>query len=403
MKIMNCIKNCNLSGRNERKIQCGGMCGKIYHLKCVGLKELDLNYITESRNVFYICEECVDFKNAVLKNMELINSYIKENKKVFDEHSINLNKIAESIKNFEDSKIELINEVKKVNLEECKNQLIEEVKRENCSAKIEVIKEIKKVKNNEVTYAGICKMNIPPIVVKPKKDQNVIQTKKDLENNIDPTNVNIKNIKPKYNGIIEIISENSEEREKIKDVVREKLGESYEIDILNLRKPKLFIHKMRINRNSTEVIEKIKKQNEYLKDSDIKIIKIIEKKVRNNVYYNLIAEIDRESYHKVMNNGKIIIGWDSCLVFDGTYVRRCYKCLGFNHTSDKCTNTEVCANCLKNHKTENCNEEHIEKCTNCDKANKVLGVGVSVNHSVFSRNCPMYVEKLRLEKQRVLY
>lgn len=380
---MSCIAECKLlDSRNEKKVKCGGMCGNYYHIKCVGVKEMDLNYINESKQIFYLCMLCINFKKSLLEKIENINNCMEENKNIFIEQSINLQKIT-----------------KKIEIE------FNVMNKKNDENKTKFVEELKKVGNTSHTYAGICKTNIPPVLVKPKKNQKVTQTMKDLENIIDPTSISIKNIKSKQNGTIEIESENSDEREKLKTVVEEKLGENYKIDIVDLRNPKIFLHKMRVNRENDDIIERIKSQNEYLKENEIKVIKVIEKKFnRNDVYYNVILETDRDGYHKAIEKGKIFIGWDACHVFDATYVKRCYKCLGFNHKAENCKSDQVCAKCSKNHKTESCKrEDFIKKCNNCIKANKVFRIGVSEDHSILSKDCPVYNEKLRIEKQRILY
>lgn len=412
---MECAQ-CKSRIRGESGLRCDGVCKKVYHqtTKCAGIDHNVMKTIENTKMLKFICDDCMQYiynVDLVLKEVQdSVNKnqrYLTEYKKEFE---IALKKNEEEmkclLKAMENRYMERINSLKKVQKVCEKN--VEELNKfeENKKNFVEQIKEASKFEiDKQISYASVCKQNNPPILVRPKRTQSIKKTKTDLENNIDPTTINFKNIKHKNNGIVVIESENNTEREKIKSVVEEKLGETYNIDIMNLRETKLFIHRMKVERDENEIIEKIKKQNEYLREINMKVVKIIKRKMSNKSdYYNIILELDREGYHKAIERGKIIIGWDICPVYDGTFVRRCFKCLGFNHKAENCKHDLVCAKCLDSHKTEDCDKmEFLEKCSNCAKANKLLNVGVPEDHSVLSKLCPMYIEKLKIEKEKVNY
>lgn len=372
-----CIANCNQSSRSEKRVLCGGVCGKIFHLRCVGLAEFDLNYIDNHKNIFYLCMECVDFKKSITEKFKDILNGINESRDKLSNQESNLKDILIEINKVTANENKVVNEIKKLT---GKNDVVNQTK----------------------TYASVCKNN-PPVLVKPKTAQNCQQTKEDIEKRVDPTDIKYTNIKSKQNGVMIIESESSAETENIKKVFEEKLGEKYEIRIPEMRKPKLCIRGLRVKLSESEVLAKLRKQNDFLCDSDMICIKIMEKKYGRDVYYNIIIEIDSDGFKKAIEKEKLCIGWERCKVFDATYVKRCFNCLGFNHTSSNCRSKLVCQKCLGDHKKENCDQDYIEKCSNCLKANEKYNLKLNVSHNVFSKDCHVYMQKLRVEKSRIDY
>lgn len=139
-----------------------------------------------------------------------------------------------------------------------------------------------------------------------------------------------------------------------------------------------------------------------MKDYHISCTKVISKIKGENIIYSAILEVEHEAFTEILKKGKINVGWDRCNAFDGQNVRRCYKCLGYNHKAAKCTKKLRCARCLGEHKSENCtNRNERFTCGNCVDANEELGLQLDTNHSIFSKTCPVYLRKLKVEKERV--
>lgn len=371
---MACSVDCNLSGRSEKKILCKGMCNQSFHLKCVGLAEYDLNLINTKANVIFICNDCKDFRTNIAKKIEYILSEISESKDKL---------------NFQENNIKLIlNEVKKLNnnSEEISNKL----KNRNMQ------------ENGVETYASACK-NVPPILVKPKTAQTIQKTKEDIQKKIDPTTIKYTSIKNKQNGVMAIESDTITERENIKKVFEEKLGSKYEIKMTELRNPKLCIKGVHEKFDESEIIHKLRNQNDILYNSEMKCLRIIEKKTEKYTWYNVIVEMDSESFNQALLREKLCIGWDRCIVVDATYVKRCFKCLGYNHKSVECKNKKVCFNCLGEHDKKDCVLEKVDQCINCKKANERLHLNLDINHNVYNRECQVYLQKLQYEKKRNNY
>ena len=121
----------------------------------------------------------------------------------------------------------------------------------------------------------------------------------------------------------------------------------------------IIITDMNFKMLENKIIEKLKKENEILKDSKIEIIKIYESKRYNRIIFNAKLEIDNESCPKVISGLKLNMGWDRCRVFDGTDVLQCFKYQGYNHKSSECRNGDTCYKCRGNHRSKECNKEII--------------------------------------------
>ena len=67
------------------------------------------------------------------------------------------------------------------------------------------------------------------------------------------------------------------------------------------------------------------------------------------------------SYVSIMKDQRENIGWEKYRVFDGTDVKMCFKCRGFNHKANDCRNAETCFKCHGNHNSAECNSEVILK------------------------------------------
>lgn len=150
-----------------------------------------------------------------------------------------------------------------------------------------------------------------------------------------------------------------------------------------------------------EFTEKLKKQNPITHNSEIKIVKNFDFKRNNRTVYNIRIKTDSELYTKLIGAQKINLGWERCRVFDGTDVRRCFKCKGYNHMSSECKNPEICIKCHGNHKSQECNKEPITKCINCVKMNQKLNMGLDENHGTYNKVCPVYQNKLNMKKRRM--
>ena len=149
--------------------------------------------------------------------------------------------------------------------------------------------EIKKIVKDtnviqKMLYAEIAANNIVmpkisenvPLIVKPKDKQSVEKTKAELNEKVNPINFKITNVENGKNGTLVIQSENVEERVKIKEAIEIQISKDYEIKVPKEVGMKIIITDMNFKMQEYKIIEKLKKQNEILKDNKIELIKIYE-------------------------------------------------------------------------------------------------------------------------------
>lgn len=114
------------------------------------------------------------------------------------------------------------------------------------------------------------------------------------------------------------------------------------------------------------------------------------KSLRENLDRTLKAIVltSIETADTVTKAGKIQIGCVLCRAREKPIVKRCFRCLGFGHTSSLCTGEETSQKCrlcgIEGHKVANCkNSYHCVICSD----NKAEG---GANHILESSKCQSY-------------
>lgn len=427
---------CKQTIRGEMGIQCMGVCEKVFHTasKCCGIDQYSSRILEGNNYVRFVCDDCMQYIHNVDMVLKDIQEEVRKNKQGLidykDEFVLSLKKNEDEIKKLLESVEKTYEEKRKKMMlyQKCCEDSVKEIKKlfgevENTNTKlckeieeknVNMCNEIKKIitetnkKQNKTTYADSVKNKkvVPeirkqaPLIIKPKEKQTIEKTKEEL-NKINPINLKIKNVENRKNGTIIIQSENSEERDKIKNAVEEKLTEKYEIKVPRPVDLKIKIVDMTFKYEDKEIVEKLKKQNQCIESAEIKIINKYETTKKNKTTYNAILNVDSDSYKKIIEERKLNIGWERCRVFDGTDVVRCMKCRGYNHIARECRNMEVCLRCHEQHRTKDCkSKEVLMKCINCIKMNEKLNMGLEVNHHTNDRDCPVYQNKLNAKMRR---
>jgi len=341
-----------------------------------------------SKSVGLFNEESNSLKNSLNNSSQIMSSLKME----FEKHNANLNKNCE----------QLIENNKK-NDELCKNinNIVSEQK--VCQA-VSFSDILKNNKNDANKHVPVMNKNIPLIVIPKNKKQNSDKTKSDLNKKCNPIELNIKNVESRNNGKIVIETDSKENREKIKNELEKKIKGDYEIKIPLELKPCFEIVHMNNEFDESEILEKLRKQNQFLEFSQMKVIRIRKVVKFNKELRNATVQVDKVSFPKIIAAEKLSIGWEKCKVFDAIYVKRCMKCKGYNHKSTECIHKEACFNCHQEHKTSECKEkEEMKKCINCLKANEKFNLGLKTDHKTTSIECPVYQKKLKEKKEKIGY
>lgn len=454
-----CCK-CKNSIRGETGIRCAGVCGKIFHItmKCSGLDQYSNNMFGSNKMIKFMCEDCVMYihnVDLVLKDMQVSVNKSKDNLSEYkSEFEDSLKKHEAEIKNLletiEERYMERLNyvmnaqkkceknikEMQKLcsvnkNVESQNEKICEElIKNNNNSEKIyeevvdqkksvevlvenlklkiksddKIVNEIKKVcSETRPTFAEIAK-KIPCVVVKPKKNQSGQVTEKDIKSKIIPSSSELKisGMAKTKNGSVIVSLDNNESVTKLKDIAERSLNDDYKIELTGERKLRVKIVNISEQLSEANIINSLKIQNNFLQDSEMTVKKIFKTK---KIYkpFVVVLETDTETYNKLMSAGKVNLEWDKCGVYDGFFVRRCFRCLGFGHKSDVCKAIKsICADCAEEREENHKCESETKKCSNCCKVQNDTNLKLDIYHSAFDTvNCKVYQRKVEIEKKKL--
>lgn len=427
---------CKTAIRGETGVRCSGVCDKVYHctVKCAGLDQYAAGILDKGGFVRFICDDCLEYIHNMDMLLKEVQDNVKRNRQSLVAYGDGFNEslkrseneikiLLEAIEKRYDDRFKKMDSVQKScerNMQEV-NKLVQivgdyentnkemynEIEKSNTKMCNEIKKVIKdtNIKTNKMSYAQTVKENpvMPdvskqvPLILRPKERQGIDKTKEELNKNVDPVNLKITNVENRRNGTLVIQSENVEERDKIKSAIQSGMGDNYDVRVPNPIDMHIVITDMNFRIDEKEIVDKLKKQNQILENSEIKIVKLFETKRFNRKIYNAKVKVDNEVYKKIISEKRIKVGWDICRVFDGTSIIQCYKCKGYNHKAVDCQNQETCYKCHGNHNNKECNKEVILKCINCIRANKNLNLELDENHLTNDRECPVYKNKLNMK------
>lgn len=180
------------------------------------------------------------------------------------------------------------------------------------------------------------------------------------------------------------------------------LGEKYIIQ--TPRKKKLKIRIFDVDKEDSENEQdfwgKIDEQNGFRKDNTSG--KIIHKSTNEKTKKTtIIAEVNDEMREKLLELGKVKIGWKICKVQDYIGILRRYKCCGYHHFAKNCNKKETCGNSAGQHATKECRSQE-KKCVNCeDKIKNFKIKNLKSNHSAYDNNCPCYKREIEKQKSKI--
>lgn len=245
------------------------------------------------------------------------------------------------------------------------------------------------------TYSGAVKGKTEAvIIIKPKETEGETSsetTKKDIKNKIDITKlgVGITKLRKVTRGAVVVGCESKLQANKLKEKMAKDLGEKYEVKEPKKRKLKIKIFD--IDKEDCESEEdfwnKVKEQNEGGREGVRG--KIIHKTANSNSRgVTLIAEVDTNARKRLLDLGRVKIGWKICRVQDYVGILRCFKCCGYWHFAKDCVKKEACGLCAEQHMTKDCNSL-IRKCVNCEDKIKNMKIrNLKSDHSAYGSGCP---------------
>ena len=262
------------------------------------------------------------------------------------------------------------------------------------------------------TYADVMKRSKEEvIVVEPKdKTQDCNITRKEYKSRIRPEIMRVginKMVNTRQGGVLIACSSKSD-IEKVAVEARNKLGEKYRIRTPEVYSPKVRIYNIEDDLDNEELKKCLLVQNEdvFQEDSGLQIMvnkRMVTGEREGNRRFNMvIVSVKPEEFIKVMQKGRLNVGWQRCKVEEYLGVKRCFNCYSYDHKRGECGKKTACARCGEAHLVKDCNSERV-KCGNCVDVQNRLGLTLDVNHSVFSRDCPVYKRRIEARRKRIDY
>jgi hypothetical protein len=253
------------------------------------------------------------------------------------------------------------------------------------------------------TYSEIAKQPKDVVILQPKVLQDSLSTMKNLKEqiNLAEVGVGITKIKHLKNGGISVACNNADEKIKLETEAKKKLGDAYSVKKTILYNPKIKIVGFSEELNEENLRNCLIQQNLSLKNISGTFKLITCKKMKKN--YLAIIEVDPLTFADFMKMESVCIGWNICKVYEHVNVLRCFKCGGFNHTSEKCKeDVSKCLNCCEEgHDEKDCNNNSV--CVNCLKLNKSNNLNLKVDHSRFNYSCEVYKKQVSVSKSKTRY
>lgn len=357
---------------------CFGICGRLFHARCVGMTTSHIKAMNECSSLKFVCSYCqITTHNAILQKVTRLVDDMGCLRQISDD----VNDIKQVVNKSEDELKILSDNV--VSVKENRDMCVN----------------INKSTDKTMSYAEIVKRNEPVVMVVPKQKQTSTVTKNAVMQSMDPTKIPLNNLRNAANGIVILEGNSRASVDEIKKYATDKLGEAYDVKLSELTLPKIRITGIYEKMSSEEILDKLKSQNTFLNNSQIKVLSVFGKKK-----FNAIIEIDCNGFNLVMNRNvrTLNIGWAKCSVYEHLNIKRCFKCYGFNHVAKDCSRKKACSICAGEHERNSCKSSEV-KCVNCYNANKKFKLNLNEKHTANSFNCKVLMREENIRRKRVCY
>ena len=373
--LQNCGTCLGAIRADTNSIACSGVCGKRFHVDCVGISDLILESIISVPGLSWNCDECC--KKCFSVDMEELNRTLKL-------------KYSEVIENLNGVFTDLKNDFLKI-------------------AETKLLEDSTTSTEKKPTYSDIMMNKTKPaIIIKPKnKEEKLDKTKSVISSNINPveSNIQISKVRNTKDGGVLIGCSSSDETAKLKKLAEEKLAVNYDIKEVKGVLPRVKIVGLSRNFSETDLSELfefvVKTNSSFLNlNSVCNVVKVYPTK-NNEKIYQAVIELDRATYENVIKLDFILVGYDYCKVYDAHEVRRCFKCSEFNHSSKYCKQQRACPKCSEDHDLKDCKSETL-RCINCVKLERAENIELNKNHAVWDPRCTVYKSTMDTLKQNIL-
>lgn len=387
-----CAKRCENAISENDSLKCS-TCGLLCHQECSGIqKQLCQGIIRwKPENVQYKCDKCLESENSMMKQFDRLQAELKRQEKVNEERFNRLLAMLEA--RDKSPKQCLTNTMDQITYDSADGV-------ENDNTWSTVVKRGKKFKKSD-----------PAIIITPNdalKNRN--ETKKSLKNKINPSDINVKGWSNASNNAVVVRCENDDDCDKLLKEITQKFGDDYQVKKPVKRMPRFKMLKVdNPIDDDDDFIKDLKRRNTTINDDKFKfeIIKREQVRIKGKPIedcYNIVMQTNGEAFNAVMSGGTLKTSWNVVRVVDNVYLRRCYKCYGFNHIQSECKDEKMsCSSCSLPHLKKDC-KSRKEQCINCIKVNKIhKDLKLDINHNVWSKECAVYKRKLAISRRAINY
>ena len=356
------------SSRNKPSVNCNGHCNRQFHATCVGISTDLLKALKQTDGIQWLCVNCRNVDKSF--NQQQMCEIFKQK---LDHFFADMNSMFDTVK----SDFTRIAEDK-----------LKSISAPSCSSYA------------EVTKSYVSNTQHSSVIIKPKRTQTIHQTKSEVLQSLDPlhNDCHVKKVKHVKDGGLLLTCNTVEDTLKIKEMAEEKLV-NYEIRNVKGVHPRIRIVGLTQLFDIDYIGDYLLKQNTSIfdKNSHCKVIKCWPTKNNKDVY-QAILQVDSHSYNRLMNNNTLLVGLDSCIVYDNVTVSRCFKCNSYNHSSKFCKQSTTCPRCAEAHEVKDCKSQKLT-CINCQNYCVKYKVEIGVDHAVWEyEKCHAYkaaVSKLK--------
>lgn len=357
--------------------ECDG-CVKTFHNVCDGVKKTDVNHRKASERLKIYCSDCC--KSPQMANIENIKTMLKF-----------IYKIDAQVQQQSMSQANVTCQMEKLRADVATvNGSIDVMKKALANTAVQQPVEEKK------SFAAVTRAATnPAVIIKPKSvQQNSKTTIEDIKSHIDYKHIDVCDLRNVSGGGIAVTCASDASTLKIKSIIADKFGDKYDVKLPEKLKPRIKIVNVMNDVSDGEIVAELKRQNEWITDTDeIEVKKIIERKKDKNGNVDIILEVNIECFDNMMTAGKVKLGWKMCNVVHHVHITCCYNCCGFSHISTGCKNNLACGKYGLAHKTSHCKRKKVE-CVNCKSISEKLKIKLDCDHYAFSHKCPTLLKKI---------
>lgn len=368
---------CDTSVARKHGIFCSGQCKNLFHFGCVNVPSELVTYLNSVAGLQWKCPEC--------RNLESKG----ETKKILETFDKRCNDfIVEITGKFQSLKNDVVSVTsgKIASFNRCESSTL--------------------AASNQPTYAEVSRQ-MQKIVVKPlNPNQSCSSTKADLLQVMNPANLNaqIGKVKHTRDGGIVLGSSQSDTISHLKEIVEKELSSKYEVHQLKNILPQVRIVGLSACYNNETLKNLLVKQNAdiFSDSSNLNIVRTWPTK-KNNTVFQALVQVDVDTFNCIISRKHILVGLDSCSVYEAFDIPRCFNCCSFFHTKRLCKNDTKCPICCGNHEVKNCSTKDNYQCINCFNLKKTHKVDLNTNHAAWDyENCFAYKKAISKFKTDVL-